>query len=445
MWRFALPAFLAAIVTLSLPSAKAFGDDVTPSQPPPSAPPVAVQSPPDSEVAEHQGVRNNSENRAADLRRQVSGLQSLVAQIRQQLVQRKAQKSPVGDAGGQPVAHDAQEQQAADLQRQDSELDSQLQGLIAQLGEELQLEMRSPPAPDTAEQQEQQAARDAFKHAIADLQQQDRELQELIAGDQQARAQSEAQRPAAVPSGGEQHAARDSLELQAADIRNQIADLQRQDDALQSQLAEHRKELAQSAQELAQRKQDVDAARAEADRLRQVIETLREQHQAKEEPPTPQKVQRQQTAAAVPTRPAGPKTNSLPSQPMVARQPRQSAPTARSLPPIPAPEPMQAVPAPSAAQQLQAARQWLSVGRPDEARRVLVMVQTQMVFQPVTPDQPVARSSNLSATHVGDAIRWLDMGVTGQAMQSISRAMNEANAGRGGFVPAWSAYPAATP
>jgi len=106
---------------------------------------------------------------------------------------------------------------------------------------------------------------------------------------------------------------------------------------------------------------------------------------------------------------------------------------------------MQAVPAPSAAQQLQAARQWLSVGRPDEARRVLVMVQTQMVFQPVTPDQPVARSSNLSATHVGDAIHWLDMGVTGQAMQSISRAMNEANAGGGGFVPAWSAYPAGTP
>ena len=395
MWRFALPAFLAAIVTLSLPSAKAFGDDVTPSQPPPSAPPVAVQSPLDSEVAEHQGVRNNSENRAADLRRQVSGLQSLVAQVKQQLVQRKAQKSPVADAGGQPAAHDAQEQ-AADLQRQDRELHSQLQGPIAQLGEELQLEMRSPPASNTAEQQERQTARDAFKHAIADLQQQDTQLQELIAGDQQALVQSEMQRPAAVPSAGEQQQARDSFERQAADIRNQIADLRRQDDALQSQLAEHRKELAQSAQELAQRQQDVDAARAEADRLRQVIETLREQHQAKEEPPTPQKVQRQQTAAAVPTRPAGPKTNSLPSQPMVARQPRQSTPTARSLPPIPTPEPMQAVPAPSAAQQLQAARQWLSVGRPDEARRVLVMVQTQMVFQPVTPDQPVARSSNLS-------------------------------------------------
>ena len=161
MWRFPLPAFLAAIVMLSFPSVRGFGDDVTPSQPPPFAPPVAVQSPPDSEVAEHQGVRNNSENRAADLRRQVSGLQSLVAQVKQQLVQRKAQKSPVADAGGQPAAHDAQEQ-AADLQRQDRELHSQLQGLIAQLGEELQLEMRSPPASNTAEQQERQTARDAF-------------------------------------------------------------------------------------------------------------------------------------------------------------------------------------------------------------------------------------------------------------------------------------------
>ena len=85
------------------------------------------------------------------------------------------------------------------------------------------------------------------------------------------------------------------------------------------------------------------------------------------------------------------------------------------------------MPAPSAAQQLQAARQWLSVGRPDEARRVLVMVQTQMVFQPVTPDQPVARSSNRSATNVGNAIRWLDMGAIDQAMQSITRAMNETN------------------
>jgi hypothetical protein len=441
MWRFPLPAFLAAIVTLSLPSVRALGDDAAPSQPPPSSPPVPAQSPPDSDVAKHHEEPNNTEQRAADLRRQVSGLQSLVAQVKQQLVQRKAQKSPVADAGGQPAAHDAQEQQAADLQRQDRELHSQLQGLIVQLGEELQLEMRSPPALNTAEQQERQTARDAFKHAIADLQQQDNQRQELIAGDQQALVQSEMQRPAAVPNVGQQRQARDTLERQAADMRNQIADLQRQDDALQRQLAENQKELAQSAQDLAQRRHDLDAARAEADDLRQVIDTLRQQHQAKEGSLTQQKAQGQQTAAAVSARPASPKTDRRPTQPMVARQP----PIPRPLPPLPAPQPMQALPSPSAAQQLQAARQWLSVGRPDEARRVLAMVQTQMVFQPVTPGHPAASSSNPSATNVGDAIRSLDIGATGQAMQSITRAINNTNAGGGGHVRAWSGYPAGTP
>ena len=106
---------------------------------------------------------------------------------------------------------------------------------------------------------------------------------------------------------------------------------------------------------------------------------------------------------------------------------------------------MQAVPAPSAAQQLQAARRWLSVGRPDDARRVLALVQTQMVFQPVTPDQPVALGGNLSATYVGYAIRWLDVGAIDQAMQWITRAMNETNGAGGGFGPAWSGYPGGTP
>ena len=67
-------------------------------------------------------------------------------------------------------------------------------------------------------------------------------------------------------------------------------------------------------------------------------------------------------------------------------------------------------------------------GRSDEARRILAMVQTQMVLRPVTPDQPMAEGGNPSATDVGAAIRWLDMGVSGQAMQAISRAINHANA-----------------
>ena len=107
--RFALPAFVA-MITLSLPTVRAFGDDAAPP-----APPVTVQSPPDSEVTKHHEERSNTEQRAAD------------------------------------------------LQRQDSQLHSQLQSLIAQLGEELQLEIQSRPAPDVTEQQERQAARDAFK------------------------------------------------------------------------------------------------------------------------------------------------------------------------------------------------------------------------------------------------------------------------------------------
>jgi hypothetical protein len=102
------------------------------------------------------------------------------------------------------------------------------------------------------------------------------------------------------------------------------------------------------------------------------------------------------------------------------------------------------MPAP-ALQQLQTARQWLAAGRPDEARRMLAMVQTQMVFQPVTADQPTADGGNASATEVGEAIRWLDMGATGQAMQAITHAIDGANAARPPGVRAWSGYAAGAP
>jgi len=51
-----------------------------------------------------------------------------------------------------------------------------------------------------------------------------------------------------------------------------------------------------------------------------------------------------------------------------------------------------------------------------------------MVFRPVTPGQPMAEGGNPSATEIGNAIRWLDIGSNGQAMQAISRAINHANA-----------------
>jgi hypothetical protein len=95
---------------------------------------------------------------------------------------------------------------------------------------------------------------------------------------------------------------------------------------------------------------------------------------------------------------------------------------------------------PSTAQHLVNAQQWLAAGRPDEARRILAVVQTQMIFRPVTPDQPMAEGRNAFATDIGTAIRWLDIGASGQAMQAISRAINHANAAAPAYRP-WSGYP----
>jgi hypothetical protein len=350
------------------------------------------------------------------LRRQVSDLQNLVAQVREQIEQRTARKPPPTDSG---------EQQA--LRQQDGELHNELKGLIAELEQELDLEMQSPLTPDTAEQQERQTARDALKRVLADLKQQDGTLEELIGGNGQATVtvQRNVQGSAAVANPGEQLTGRDLLDRQAADMRTQIADLQRQNAALQRQLAERQQELAQSAEELGQRGHDLESARAEADKLRQVVETLRVQPQGEQTSLARPKTEGQQTAVTGSAGPVAPKPTPRPTRPTPpVRQQAQSKPTPQPAQPVPTQQPPQPIPMlPSPTQQLQSARQWLSVGRPDEARRVLAMVQTQMVFVPVTPDQPEALGRNPSATDVGDAIRWLDIGAVGQAMRSITRAI----------------------
>ena len=81
------------------------------------------------------------------------------------------------------------------------------------------------------------------------------------------------------------------------------------------------------------------------------------------------------------------------------------------------------MPEASAYQQLLIARQWLTTGHLDQARHVLAMVQTRLVPQPVEPDQPNKHAVNVLATEVGNAIRWLDMGANGQAMQALNQAV----------------------
>ncbi len=452
MWRFLPPPFLAIVGASILLFTGAPGD----AQSTPGGPeqpndivgdaalghaPPPLPTPTSPHTAQGPSV---SDDRATNLRHQVSDLQDLVAQVNQQLTQRKAQ-GPTEGAGGQQGAPDAS--QSDDLQRQDSELHKELQGLVTQLEQELQLEVQSPPVADVAQQQELQAARDALKHEIADLQREDNELQGLMAHPEAAVAQPEPARPPAAPENatpdaGQKQTSDDTLEHQAADLRSQIADLQRQDDALQRQLAAHRQELAERTHEL-------DVVQAEADNARQGLDTLRRQRQAEEAALALDRLRqgidtyRQQRQAGdvsggrqktpeLPRAATGATARTAPSRPVPQKaQPAQPAPT-RPGQATPTAQPAQPMPAASAWQQLQTAQQWLSAGRPDEARRVLAMVQTQVVFQPGTPDQPDARASNPTMTDVGDAIRWLDMGAGGQAMEAITRAIEDANPGGGG-------------
>jgi hypothetical protein len=67
------------------------------------------------------------------------------------------------------------------------------------------------------------------------------------------------------------------------------------------------------------------------------------------------------------------------------------------------------------------------------------MVQTQMA-----PNQSMPEDGNPSANDIGAAIRWLDMGANGQAMQAIIRAINYANAAEAPPHP-WSGYPGQPP
>ena len=187
---------------------------------------------------------------------------------------------------------------------------------------------------------------------------------------------------ASTPAVAEQQAARDALQ-------RQIADLQRQAGDLQSQIAQRSHDIEAKRAEMDGLRQGIDAMRAETD-------TLRQQRQAEAR----SKAQEKQMATAnAPRRPPAPRPASPPPQS-----------------------------APAVAQSLQNAQQWLAAGRPDEARNILATVQTQMVFRPVTPGRPMAEGGNPSATEIGAAIRWLDIGANSQAMQAINRAINHANA-----------------
>ncbi|HTU54475.1 MAG TPA: hypothetical protein VMF62_10930 [Acetobacteraceae bacterium] len=74
--------------------------------------------------------------------------------------------------------------------------------------------------------------------------------------------------------------------------------------------------------------------------------------------------------------------------------------------------------------QLIAARSALSAGDAPEARQLIEAVQTQLVFQPVTPDDPIpSQGTNPTARELGEALALLDQGQAMEALQILDRAI----------------------
>ena len=259
------------------------------------------------------------------------------------------------------------------------------------------------------------------------------------------------------------------------DLQRQVQTLQQEASALQEQLARRSQELDQRNQELESRTHDIKLAQTQADNLRLQVETSRQNRQADDmAPPQPANnspaLDRQaqvldqhrgnpQTAQADGERlrqvienlrqqdkaqeanPGRQKTEATPARQEAKQQQQhfsraQPEPAAllKLTPQAPAP-----ADSPLPVQRLMTARQWLAVGRPDEARRLLAMVQTQLVLQPVTPDAPAARGASAPAAEVGNALRWLDLGAGRQAMQAINQAIRDSSE-PAGVVRAWSGY-----
>ena len=225
--------------------------------------------------------------------------------------------------------------------------------------------------------------------------------------------------PPAVPAAAvvTEQQSRDALQRQITYLQKQASDLQNQIAQSSHDLEQRWHDVESGRSELDGVRQGLEAMHAETDKLRQDIDALRQQRKAEDDALVRDKAHEKQMATAnAPRRPPTPK---------LAQSPLTLAPAPAE---------------PSAAQQLSNARQWLATGRPDEARYILARVQTQMVLQPVTPDRPIAADGNPSATDVGAAIRWLDMGANAQAMQAISRAINHTDAAETLPSP-WAGYP----
>jgi len=241
---------------------------------------------------------------------------------------------------------------------------------------------------------DQEMARDALQRQIVDLQQQANQLQDQIT--QRSRDLETARTDLSKP---DQRI--EALDVSVPSVQSKpIAD-QEQGRETPQQLAAGRGDQVNSSQaQMKQRSSHLKSASIEA-----------------------AKSPRQKLAAS--SQPEE-KTKHEKRAPELA-PPGSAAPSSEPSPTPPASMPVQG---PVAAQQLLMARQSLVTGRANEARRLLTMVQMQMVYQPVERIQHDTKDVNVFASGVGNAIRSLDMGANGQATQALDQAVYTAGGSR---------------
>jgi TolA-binding protein len=200
-------------------------------------------------------------------------------------------------------------------------------------------------------------------------------------------------------------------------------------DAQQAATDTLRRQVAGLQAQVAQRTQELASLHADTDQARQALETLRQQQQTEAALNARREEQARQVEARAQARRQ--RRNAVPAPPAFASAQPGPGPV---VPPW---------------TQLIAAREVLASGRTQDARTLLATAETQMVFQPVTPDQPETVGGNRAATAVGEAIRLVDSGDIDQAIQAINRVIDITKSqGQGAsfIVPAPAAppYPAPT-
>ena len=271
--------------------------------------------------------------------------------------------------------------------------------------------------------------------------------------------------PGAQQARPDDAAVRQAAQQQENALRQEVQSLQakRADDAAQQQQAANQKEdeLRQQIQslqaKLAQTSQDVTALRTEADTEKHAMEALRQQHDADQadlthlraaasSPPPPPQQPVAPTADAqtgpgksadnLPTPPKVPQSKP-PVQPVRSAQNQSkqpaldfsaaqtvlnrlrrepdAAPPAQNFPPAPPPKSPQA--------RLTDAHSALTVGRIDDARRLLEQAQVQLAFRPIAPDGDMASSGSVAAGDVAEALSMLNAGDVRDALRYTELAM----------------------